>query len=677
MNKTDAKKRMAELSEEINKHNRLYHTLDQPQISDFEYDQLFQELLDLETKYPELRAEDSPTFKVGGEVLEAFEKVPHKEPMLSLQNTYSPEEITEFEEKIQRQLNSDQPICFFCTPKYDGVAIELVYEQGRLTYAITRGDGITGENVISNVKTIGPVPLQLRGSTIPPRIDIRGEILLYKKEFARINQQNQDQGQPTFANPRNAAAGTLRQLDSKIAAKRNMQMVCYSLGYKESIDFVNQEDFEDRIHTWGLPVTAKAHGKLGKHSLAKICMGAEEVIKYYKDIEKLRHSLDYEIDGIVVKVNDFKLQRSLGYIARSPRWAFAAKFEPEQAQTLIRDIQVQVGRTGALTPVAVMEPVSVGGVTITHATLHNQDEIDRKDVRVGDHVIVHRAGDVIPEIIGVIKDKRAKNSQPFVIPNRCPACRQECFVLEGEVVKRCINSLCPAVAVESLKHFVSRGAMNIDKLGAKQIETFFEHGLIKRFSDIYRLKSSDILSLERQGEKSTQNLLRSIEESKSTQLHRLIFAMGIRFVGEQTARTLASHLKSMDRFLQSDLESLIALPDIGPKVAESIMQSLSDHKFHQEVRELLKLGVTPAPIKEGVQGPQKLKGMSFVVTGTLPIPRNEVQDIIRQAGGQVSSAISKKTSVLVAGDNAGSKLEKAEKFGTAIWSWEDLQQNLK
>lgn len=677
MKKSEAQKRIVSLSEEIHKHNNLYHTLDNPEISDFKYDKLFDELLKLEKEFPDLKQPDSPTQRVGGEVLDSFVKVQHREPMFSLQNTYSLEEILDFEAKIQRQLGSDTPIEFFCSPKYDGVAIELVYEQGRLVRAITRGDGTTGENVISNIKTIGSIPLKLKTTRPPEQLDIRGEVLLYKNEFARINQEHQDRGLSPFANPRNAAAGTLRQLDSRIAAQRNLQMICYSVGHSEGAHFESQADFENSVAQWGLPITPHSSGAVSLKSLAQLCVGGQHVVDYYQAIGALRNRLDFEIDGIVVKVNSFKAQRSLGYIARSPRWAFAAKFKPEQAETLVQDIQVQVGRTGALTPVAIMSPVSVGGVTISHATLHNQDEIDRKDIRIGDSVLIHRAGDVIPEILEVRKDKRPKKSEPFQIPSRCPACGQETTQLDGEVVKRCLNSLCPAVAVESLKHFVSRGGMNIEKLGARLIETFYEAGLVRTFSDIYRLTFDQIIALERQGERSAQNLLKSIEKSKNTQLHRLIFAMGMRFVGEQTARTLALHFKDIHSFLNTDEESLIALPDIGPKVAQSVMASLSDKNFPTEMEALLSLGVAPEKIKAPKNDNQSLSNLNFVVTGTLPIPRNEVQDMIRQAGGRVGSSVSKKTSVLVAGENAGSKLEKAEKLGVEVWSWDELNNRIK
>lgn len=677
MTQNEAKSEIKKLTEEIEKHNYLYHTQDKPEISDYDYDQLFNQLLELENQFPELASPTSPTQKVGGQVLDSFNKKEHAEPMLSLQNTYSAEEIFEFEEKIQRQLNDDQPIEFFCSPKYDGVAMELVYMNGVLTHAITRGDGTTGEDVLSNVKTVSNVPLKLTGKKIPRRLDIRGEILLFKKDFVAINDSQEEAGQQTFANPRNAAAGTIRQLDSKIAAKRNLKMFCYSLGFSEEFESDDQKNFEDQLFQFGLPTMALAPKKLTKGKLSQICRGAKEVVEYYKAIEKLRHSLDFEIDGIVVKVNSFASQKSLGNIARSPRWAFAAKFTPEQAETIIKDIQVQVGRTGALTPVAIMEPVSVGGVTITNATLHNQDEIDRKDVRVGDTVLIHRAGDVIPEVIKVVENKRKKGSKAFKIPDQCPTCGTTAEQLEGEVVKRCANPMCPSIMVESLKHFVSRNALNIDKLGSKLIEVFYEKQLISTFSDIYKLTYDDLINLERQGDKSVTNTLESIEKSKNTELHRLIYSLGIRFVGEQTARTLAQHFKSIDKFLEATEEELLELPDVGPKVVEAITKVFKQKGFHKEVKELIKVGVKPKEIKtSSTQASGKLKDMSFVVTGTLPIPRNEVQDLIREAGGQVSSSVSKKTSVLVAGEKAGSKLDKAQKLGVEVWTWDDLQAQI-
>lgn len=679
MKTADIKQRMLELVTKLNHHNDLYHRLDSPEISDYEFDQMFNELLELENKYPKWILDNSPSRTVGGGVLDGFVKIAHREPMLSLQNTYNEEDILDFEKKIHRQLNTDTELEYYCSPKFDGVAIELVYEEGHLRHAITRGDGTMGEDVLSNVKTIHGLPIQLRGNGFPKRMDIRGEILIFKNDFAQLNELYQERGQNTFANPRNAAAGTLRQLDPKIAAERNLKLFCYALGYcSDSSQFKSQAEFESQLSSWGLPTMQQTNlQNLNSKSLSVICSGLKDVFAYYRAMESKRSSLDFDIDGIVVKVNSFRTQASLGNIARSPRWAFAAKFKPQQAETLIKDIQVQVGRTGALTPVALMEPVEVGGVTITNATLHNQDEIDRKDIRVGDTVLIHRAGDVIPEVIQVNLSKRPKNSSPFIIPNLCPSCGQQAEQLEGEVIKRCVNSLCPSVIVESLKHFVSRNALNIDKLGSKQIENFYQLGLIQNFSDIFRLTYDQLIQLERKGEKSSRNLIDSIQKSKKTDLHRLIYALGIRFVGEQTARTLARHYKTIEAFLQTDESELTALPDIGPKVAASILKALKQKNFQTEVKNLLKLGVETNPIADNKQLQNGiLTGKSFVVTGTLPIPRDKVQDMIREAGGQISSSVSKNTSVLVAGENAGSKLEKAQKLNLPVWDWETLQNKL-
>ena len=709
MNEKEAKKKINKLTEDIKYHNYLYYTSNQPEILDPEYDKLFQELMNLEKQFPNLKKSDSPTQTVGypigdtwgyceprrnlkpkkktngmdlkismkpgskEEVPISFEKKKHHQPMLSLQNTYSTHEITEFEKKIKRQINIEEDLEFFCSPKFDGVAIELVYQNGKLCHAVTRGDGVTGEDVLSNVLTIEGLPSKLKGKNSPKRLDVRGEILLFKKDFFKINQTQEEKGEQVFVNPRNAASGTLRQLDPKIVESRKLKIFCYSPGYCEGIEFRSQMDFENQLMNFGLPIMSLCdRGKISEKNLSRICVGANEVIDYYKEVEPLRACLPFEIDGIVVKVNSFPLQKSLGAIARSPRWAFAAKFKPEQAETKVKKIMVQVGRTGALTPVAIMEPVKVGGVRITHATLHNQDEIDRKDIRVGDSVIVHRAGDVIPEILSVIKDKRQKTKR-FIISDNCPSCGEKVEQLEGEVVKRCLNSLCPDVMIESLKHFVSRNAMNIDQLGAKQIEYFFTKKLIQTFSDIYKLEYDQIIKLERQGGKSTRNLLKSIEESKQTDIHRFIHALGIRFVGEQTAGILARNFGSMEAFLRADEDKLIKLPDMGPKVTQSILKTLGQKNFLKEVNQLLRLGVRPREIKISTHTKESIfRGMKFVVTGTLPIPRNEAQDLIRQSGGELSSSVSKKTDVLVAGFNAGSKMEKAEKLGVNVWTWDDL-----
>lgn len=662
-----SKKRHEELKKLISHHNHLYHSLDRPEISDYEFDQLFQELLKLEAENPQLERADSPSRRVGGEVLDSFRKMNHRKPMLSLSNTYSPEDIREFDERVRKFLGTEEPVEYFCEPKFDGLALELVYEKGRLTHAITRGDGTTGEDVLSNVVTIPTIPLVLHNPNPPQLLEVRGEVLMFKKDFLAINEAQQEAGAQTFANPRNAAAGSVRQLDSKIAASRPLRFLAYALGEVDGAQFRSQEEAEETLAHWGLPV-AREHKK---KPLRQIRTGADEVVEYYHWIESVRHELPFDIDGVVIKVNSLRLQDDLGLVARSPRWAAAAKYAPEQGETIVEAIQVQVGRTGALTPVAIMKPVKVGGVTITNATLHNQEEIDRKDVRVGDTVVIQRAGDVIPEVVRVVLEKRPAKSKPFQMPESCPVCGEKTEKPEDEVVTRCVNPFCPAILKESLKHFAARRAMNIDKVGDKIIEAFVDAGLIKSFSDFYRLKKSDVLELERQGEKSAENIIASIEKSKKTTLARLIFALGIRFVGEQTAKSLADHFGSLERFLSASESDLVSIPDIGPKVASSITHWLTQKRLVKEARALLDLGVEFEKPKRAEGG--KLSGLSFVVTGTLPVKRDEAHDLIEAHGGKLLSSVSSKLNYLVVGEEAGSKLEKAEKLGVKILDWDGLK----
>lgn len=692
MQKSQAKERIHFLTKTLNHHNHLYHTLDQPEITDREYDKLFDELLQLEAQFPELQSPDSPSHKVGGAVLDGFEKGTHRTPMLSLQNTYDENEVRSFEEKILRQLQGQQSLTYFCSPKFDGAAMELIYEDGILVRALTRGDGYVGENVLSNIKTIRAIPLRLNVSKPPPYFEVRGEVLILKKGFLLINEQQVQSGEDTFANPRNAAAGTLRQLDPKIAAQRPLQFFAYSPGHIEGLKFKNLEEFDQTIRHWGLPAVETLKSAKDKIKMAEklsdwkksvyqmplnlVCEGIDEVIEYYKWIQSLRHTLPFDIDGIVVKLNSFRLQEELGFVARSPRWAFAAKFEPEQSETVIKDIVVQVGRTGALTPVALMEPVNVGGVTISYATLHNQDEIDRKDVRIGDSVLVHRAGDVIPEIIEVIKNKRPARSKAFQIPDHCPECDGKVVKEEDEAIKRCVNPLCPAIMREGLKHFASRNAMNIEKLGDKIIDLFFEKNLVRKFSDFYSLKKEDLVELDRQGEKSVANILNSIEESKSTTLAKFIYSLGIRFVGEQTARSLAKHFGDIEIFLETSEEELLKIDDIGPRVASAIMMCLNNTEFTKEVRKLLKRGIK---ISTSAAKPKsdKLNDLIFVITGSFSISRDEIKAIIESHGGKTSGSVSKKTNYLLAGEDAGSKLQKAEELKVKILDWTAFERLIR
>ncbi|MEZ4871399.1 MAG: NAD-dependent DNA ligase LigA [Bdellovibrionales bacterium] len=688
-------KKIKELREKIRHHDYLYHSLDQPEITDYEYDQMVESLHKLESKNPDLITPDSPTQRVGAKPLDQFEKVEHRIPMLSLSNSYSMEDILSFDEKIKKFLDRSKEIEYFCEPKLDGLAIELIYENGLLTSALTRGDGLVGENVVSNVKTIRSIPLKLHGSDIPSLLEVRGEVVMHKQDFKSLNEHAEEDGGQVFANPRNAAAGTLRQLDPRVSAQRPLKMYSYSTGAIEGIEFTSQEELVGRLREFGLPTleTFDFSKEMENilHQTQKMKSGdyflpglsarvstAEKAVEYYRFIEKLRHYLPFDIDGVVIKVNDFNLQKQLGFIARSPRWATAAKYKPEQAETVVESIDVQVGRTGALTPVAKLKPVKVGGVTISNATLHNQDEIDRKDVRVGDAVIVQRAGDVIPEVVEVLLKKRPKTSKPFTIPKECSVCGEAVERIEGEAKSRCVNPICGAVVKESLKHFVSRRAMNVDKLGEKIIEQLNNEGLVTRFSDLYRLTVDDLLKLERQGKKSSENIITSINKSKNPELGRFIYSLGIRFVGEQTAQTLAKYFRKLDLFLNATEEELTQIPDVGPKVAESIMQRLKSKKFVSEIEALRSLGVSVQELEaEKSNDHQPLKDLNIVVTGSLPLGRNEIKDLIAKLGGKSAGSVSKKTDYVLAGDDAGSKLSKAEELGVSVLDWEKFQELIK
>lgn len=662
-----SKKRHEELKKIITEHDHNYHVLDKPIITDYEYDQLFSELLRLESTEENLDLSDSPSQRVGGNVLDGFEKAPHRQPMLSLANSYSPEDIFEFDERIKKFLNTEEPIEYLCEVKFDGLSMELIYENGRFIRAITRGDGSVGEDVTQNIKTIRSIPLRLLHKNPPELFEVRGEVLMFKQDFAKLNETQQENGLQTFANPRNAAAGTVRQLDSKVTASRPLRFFGYALGATEGVSFTSQKEIQEYFAEHGIPTVLKY-----EDSLLKVAKGPEEVVQYYHHIEKIRPQLPFDIDGVVIKVNSLRLQEDLGLVARSPRWATAAKFKPEQALTVVEDIVVQVGRTGALTPVAIMKPVKVGGVTVTNATLHNQDEINRKDIRIGDTVVIQRAGDVIPEVVEVVLNKRPHNSEAFVIPDKCPACGSPSIKTEGEVVTRCVNPLCIAVVKESLKHFVARRAMNIDKVGDRLIETLVDNNLLTCFSDFYRLTKEKILSLDRQGDKSAENIINSIENSKNPTLARFIFALGIRFVGEQTAKHLADHFLTIENFIKASEEELLLVPEIGTKVAKSIRDWTGNEKLVAEIHAMQELGVKIAGPVRSQEG--ALSGMSFLITGTLPVKRDDAKDLIERNGGKILGSVSSKLNYLVVGDDPGSKVEKAQSLGVKIISWDELQQ---
>ncbi len=648
-----AKKEIEQLRKEINYHNYRYYVLDSPVISDQEYDKLMRRLEELERLYPDLVTPDSPTQKVGAPPREEFGTVTHSIPMLSLQNAFEAEEVLDFDRRIKRMLGVED-VEYVAEPKIDGLAVELVYRDGIYVQGSTRGDGYVGEDVTENLRTIKSLPLRLLDHElgIPSLLEVRGEVYMSKKDFAELNRRRESEGEPLFANPRNAAAGSVRQLDPSITASRKLNIFVYAIGRIEGVELRKHWDVLQSLKKWGLRVNPEV----------RLCKSIEETIEFHRSLAARRRSLDYEIDGVVIKVNDLALQAELGEISRSPRWAIAFKFEPEQATTVIKDIIVQVGRTGALTPVAIMEPVHVGGVEVKRATLHNQDEIDRKDIRIGDTVIVQRAGDVIPEVVSVVKEKRTGKEKKFRIPDKCPICGSGVYKDPDEAVSRCTNISCPARIKQSIKHFASKGAMDIEGLGVKLTESLVDKGLVRTVADIYRLKKSDLVELERLGEKSAQNLLDSIEKSKHTTFARLIYALGIRHVGEHIARVLADNFNSFEEIERASIEKLTSIPEIGPKVAESIYTFFKQKENQSVIRDLMRYGVKFAPKKDAKA--QKLAGKVFVFTGTLSsYQRSEAKRLVEELGGRVASSVSKKVDYVVVGSDPGSKLDEARRLG--------------
>lgn len=661
--------RIAELRKSINYHNYRYHVLDNPEISDVAYDQLMRELEELENKYPELVVSDSPTQRVGKAPLKEFETVRHTLPMLSLSNCFKQEEVREFDRRIKRFLKITGDVGYVAEAKLDGVAVELVYEKGKYVVGSTRGDGTIGEDVTRNLKTIRSIPLQLMDTKIikiPDRLEVRGEVYLGKKEFKRLNRKREDSGETLFANPRNAAAGSLRQLDPRITAERPLDIFCHGIGEVLGITFETHLDILHTFSQLGLKVNPVRY----------MCKNIEEVIDRLSEIEEKRKELDYEIDGAVIKVNNLELQKRLGTISRSPRWAMACKFEAQQEITKIKDIIVQVGRTGALTPVAIMEPVKVGGVEVSRATLHNQDEIDKKDVRIGDTVIVQRAGDVIPEIVKVIESRRTGEERRFVTPDKCPVCGSDVIKSGDEVVTRCLGLSCPARLKEAIKHFASKRALDIEGLGDKLAIQLVDKGLLKDVSDIYFLMVGDLAGLDRMAEKSAHNIITAIEKSKDAGLERLVYALGIRHVGEHNARVIVDSLGSMEKLIKADEDYLTGIREIGPEVARSIVHFFKQEVNIQTINRLKKAGVSFIPTS--VENKKNLEDMIFVFTGGLEkYTREEAKRLVENQGGKISSSISSKTQFLVAGDSPGSKLKKAKELEVKIISEKEFYDIVK
>lgn len=667
MNAEEAQKRIAQLREEINYHNYRYYVLDDPVISDAEYDQLMRELENLERQFPQFITPTSPTQRVGAPPLDKFEEVRHTVPMLSLANAFEEEEVKEFDHRIKRFLGTTRDIEYCAELKIDGVAVELVYEEGVFTIGSTRGDGIVGENVTQNLKTIKSIPLHLilkKGEKPPSRLEVRGEVYLPLRAFQELNRKREEKGEPIFANPRNAAAGSLRQLDSSITAQRPLDIFCHGIGQLTGRSISTQWELLDTLQNWGF--------KVNPHR--RLCKNIEDVLVYYHEMDELREKLPYEIDGTVIKVNSFRLQETLGTIARSPRWALAFKFKPKQVTTKILDIEVNVGRTGALTPTAILEPVTIGGVTVSRATLHNQDEIDRKDIRIGDTVIVQRAGDVIPEVVKVVLEKRTGKEKKFKIPDRCPVCGAEVDRPAGEAVARCTGIACPAKLKETIIHFASRDAMNIEGLGEKIIEQLVDRGLVKDYADLYDLNMEKMLTLERMGEKLASNILNSIANSKKTTLDKLIYALGILHVGEQMAKILAREFSSLEELAQASKERLTQIKGIGPEIASSIVKFFSQKANQRVLQKLKEKGIEYTP-QTSRQRPtsQKLAGKTFVFTGALKkMSRQEAEAKVEELGGKASSSVSKKTDYVVVGEDPGSKFEKAKSLGVKILTEEEF-----
>jgi DNA ligase (NAD+) len=657
------------LREEIRRHDSLYYVLDSPEISDAEYDLLFRRLQELERNYPDLITPDSPTQRVGGAPLEKFGEIPHALPMLSLSNVFEESEIKEFDQRVKRTLGNGKRVNYVVEPKLDGVALELVYENSVLVSGSTRGDGSVGEDVTANVRTVKAIPLRLKdegwfsGVTL---LDVRGEIFMDRADFDELNRSRDDAGLPAFANPRNASAGSLRQLDPRVTAKRPLKFRAHGVGRAEPGLPDTHIELLEGLAALGLPANLDN---------ARLCKDIEEVLDHYRELQEIRERLPFEIDGAVVKVNSLADQVALGLKTRSPRWAVAFKFEPMQAMTKVLKIDVNVGRTGALTPLAIMEPVAVGGVTVSRATLHNQDEIDRKDIREGDTVVIQRAGDVIPEIVKVVRELRPTNAQPYSIPDKCPVCDSEAVRLLGQAAKRCVNVSCPARIKETIRHFASRGAMDIEGLGYKLVDQLVDRGLVRTPADLYFLSKETFTSLERMADKSASNIMEALERSKEVSADRFLYALGIPLVGEHVARLLVEAFRDLDTLSAQSVDNLQDIYGIGPEVAQSVASFFREQRNVEMIHRLLSAGIRPAapPAPEaGEETP--LTGKTIVFTGVLSIERSDAKSAVEAAGGKVTGSVSRKTDYVVVGADPGSKLDKARELGVTILTEDNFRK---
>ncbi|EPS8493993.1 NAD-dependent DNA ligase LigA [Yersinia enterocolitica] len=649
-----------QLRTSLRHHEHLYHVLDAPEIPDAEYDRLMQQLRELEAQHPELITNDSPTQRVGAAPLDAFEQVKHEVPMLSLDNVFDEESYLAFDKRVHDRLKRADPLTFCCELKLDGLAVSLLYEDGELVRAATRGDGTTGENITANVRTIRAIPLRLQGDNIPRRVEVRGEVFMPLAGFEQLNDEARRKGGKVFANPRNAAAGSLRQLDPRITAKRPLTFFCYGVGLLEGGELPRSHIQRlMQFKAWGLPVSERV----------KLCTGSEQVIAFYRQVEQDRGGLGFDIDGVVIKVDSLDLQEQLGFVARAPRWATAFKFPAQEQITQVREVEFQVGRTGAITPVARLEPVQVAGVIVSNATLHNADEIERLGLRIGDTVIVRRAGDVIPQVVGVVMDQRPQDAKEITFPEHCPVCGSDIERVEGEAVARCTGGLfCAAQRKEALKHFVSRRALDVDGMGDKIIEQLVEKQYVENPADLFTLTAGKLTGLDRMGPKSAQNLIVALEKAKQTTFARFLYALGIREVGEATAANLAAHFRNLENLRAADIEALKSVPDVGEVVAKHVVNFLGEEHNQKVIEALEKVITWPEPqqiIAEEIDSP--FAGKTVVLTGSLTIlSRDEAKDRLAALGAKVSGSVSKKTDLVIAGEAAGSKLAKAQELGITV-----------